>query len=87
MDCSDAAGFLKTDRILQAYEHIQQEDVAITDDASAMEVVGNKVALIDGGIINMKITHPHDWEVIELLLNRSKGLKIAPKWGMICVTV
>ncbi|MEM9445496.1 MAG: 2-C-methyl-D-erythritol 4-phosphate cytidylyltransferase [Verrucomicrobiota bacterium] len=66
----------RTELILEAYECVHQEATAITDDASAMEAIGKPVALVDGGIINMKITHPRDWEVIELLLNRSKGLKL-----------
>lgn len=48
----------------------QPDDVlaAATDDASIVESLGGRVALVPAGGPNMKVTTPHDLTVVELLL-------------------
>ena len=40
----------------------------ITDEASAMELAGFQPLLIEGATYNFKVTHPADWELMQLLL-------------------
>jgi 2-C-methyl-D-erythritol 4-phosphate cytidylyltransferase len=41
----------------------------VTDEASAMELIGVKPLLIEGVTRNFKVTHPADWDLMQLLLN------------------
>jgi 2-C-methyl-D-erythritol 4-phosphate cytidylyltransferase len=41
----------------------------VTDEASAIELTGTKPLLIEGAACNFKVTHPADWELMQLLLN------------------
>jgi 2-C-methyl-D-erythritol 4-phosphate cytidylyltransferase len=52
-------------------EAIRQE-ANITDEASAMELAGMRPLLIEGAIRNFKVTHPADWELMQLLLSVGK---------------
>ena len=54
--------------------HIALEDAIrleadVTDEASAMELTGVKPLLIEGATRNFKVTHPADWDLMQLLLN------------------
>lgn len=40
----------------------------ITDEASAMELAGFKPLLIEGATYNFKVTHPADWDLMQLLI-------------------
>jgi 2-C-methyl-D-erythritol 4-phosphate cytidylyltransferase len=44
----------------------------ITDEASAMELAGFQPLLIEGATRNFKVTHPADWDLMELLLQSTK---------------
>jgi 2-C-methyl-D-erythritol 4-phosphate cytidylyltransferase len=44
-------------------------DADLTDEASAMELTGIKPLLVQGSIRNFKVTHPADWELMQLLLS------------------
>ncbi|WP_128113531.1 2-C-methyl-D-erythritol 4-phosphate cytidylyltransferase [Polynucleobacter necessarius] len=46
---------------------LEAEDV--TDEASAMELAGFKPLLIEGATRNFKVTHPADWDLMQLLLS------------------
>lgn len=48
---------------------------AITDEASAMEFVGEKPLLVEGSAMNIKITRPEDLDVAEVYLNRQQRLR------------
>ena len=41
----------------------------VTDEASAMELTGAQPLLIEGATRNFKVTHPADWDLMQLLLN------------------
>ncbi len=55
-----------------AIEHCIEEDFDITDDASAMELVGLKPKLVEGFEDNIKITRPRDLALAELYLAQQK---------------
>jgi 2-C-methyl-D-erythritol 4-phosphate cytidylyltransferase len=40
----------------------------LTDEASAMELAGFKPLLIEGATRNFKVTHPADWDLMQILL-------------------
>ena len=44
----------------------------ITDEASAMELAGVQPLLIEGASRNFKVTHPADWELMQLVLQSTK---------------
>jgi len=52
-----------------ALEDAIRLEADVTDEASAMELVGAKPLLIEGATRNFKVTHPADWELMQLLLN------------------
>ena len=43
-------------------------DADVTDEASAMERMGMKPLLIEGATSNFKVTHPEDWNLMQILL-------------------
>ncbi len=52
----------------RAYEAVLAADVAVTDEASALEHLGEPVTLVDHGEWNLKITYPRDLALAEQLL-------------------
>lgn len=68
-----------TELITKAYQHVAENKLAITDDASAVELLHHPVHLVETVGLNLKITRPSDWELLELLLahrNRSQGVPV-----------
>ncbi len=55
-----------------ALEDAIRLEADVTDEASAMELLGFKPLLIEGATRNFKVTHPADWELMQLLLSASK---------------
>jgi len=51
-----------------ALEDAIRLEADVTDEASAMELAGIKPLLIEGATRNFKVTHPADWELMQLLL-------------------
>ena len=51
-----------------ALEEAIRQEADVTDEASAMELSGIKPLLIEGATRNFKVTHPADWELMQLLL-------------------
>ena len=49
-----------------------QEGAAITDDCSAVELMGFKVRIVEGDERNIKVTTPMDLKIAELLLEETK---------------
>ena len=56
-----------------ALESAIRLEADVTDEASAIELAGDKPLLIEGAARNFKVTHPADWELMQLLL--SSGVK------------
>lgn len=57
----------KLDKILAALDTVIKDGLAITDDASAMELMGYNPSLVAGDGHNIKITTPQDLVLAELL--------------------
>ncbi len=58
--------------LIKAYKKVIEEEIEITDDASALEIFGGKIVTIEGDELNFKITTRRDWEMAELILNKPK---------------
>lgn len=52
-----------------ALESAIRVEADVTDEASAIELGGAKPLLIEGAARNFKVTHPADWELMQLLLS------------------
>ena len=55
-----------------ALQEAIQEGANITDEASAIERLGGQPLLVEGATRNFKVTHPADWELMELLLSERR---------------
>ena len=56
------------DALVQAYRAVMDAGEAVTDETSALERIGQPVALLDSGDFNLKITYPQDLELARHLL-------------------
>jgi len=54
-----------------ALENAIRLEADVTDEASAIELAGMKPLLIEGAARNFKVTHPADWDLMQLLLSSS----------------
>jgi 2-C-methyl-D-erythritol 4-phosphate cytidylyltransferase len=54
--------------IEQAYRTVYTEDISVTDEVSAVERLGRKVALVLNDDFNLKITYPRDLRLAEFVL-------------------
>ena len=52
-----------------ALENAIRLEADVTDEASAIELAGVKPLLIEGAARNFKVTHPADWDLMQLLLS------------------
>ena len=55
-----------------ALENAIRLEADVTDEASAMELTGVKPLLIEGATRNFKVTHPADWDLMQMLLSAGK---------------
>lgn len=53
----------------KAIEYVAEHNAEITDDASAAELVGCKVAVVEGDYRNIKLTSPEDFIIAKTFLN------------------
>ncbi len=58
----------------QALIQAQEKNIPVTDEASAMEAAGHKVALIDSNPANIKITRPADMPLAAFYLQQTQTL-------------
>jgi len=56
----------------QALENAMDQQALITDEASAVELLGKEVVLIAGKASNIKITQPEDLLLAEFYLTQAK---------------
>lgn len=56
--------------LCQAFEQMKQQLHTITDDASAIEMLGYQPQLVTGSPANLKVTYPHDVALVEFLLKQ-----------------
>ena len=67
-------GLLKT-----AMEKVVAEKLAITDEAAAMELLGNRPKIVEGSKFNIKITHDADLELAAMILKRQATAEQEPQ--------
>lgn len=53
-----------------AYQTAERQSAVVTDDLSALELIGYPVRLIEGENSNIKITQPQDFDLAEIWLKR-----------------
>jgi 2-C-methyl-D-erythritol 4-phosphate cytidylyltransferase len=56
--------------LIEAYQAVAAKNISITDEVSAVEHLGCKVALVPGEGLNLKITFPRDLALAEFVLSR-----------------
>ena len=56
--------------IVDAYRGVYVENASITDEVSAVEQLGHKIALVLNDDFNFKITYPHDLPVADFILRK-----------------
>ena len=54
--------------IEDAYRDVYTENASVTDEVSAVERLGHKIALVLNDDFNFKITYPHDLRIAEFIL-------------------
>lgn len=62
--------FFRADLLRNALIHAQQQQLAVTDEASAMELAGFRPHLVAGRSDNIKVTRPEDLALAEFYLMR-----------------
>ena len=60
------------DLLKGALKKAYQDGAAITDDCSAVELLGYKVKIVEGDECNIKVTTPMDLKIAEMLLEDRK---------------
>ncbi|PFG55327.1 2-C-methyl-D-erythritol 4-phosphate cytidylyltransferase [Vibrio sp. ES.051] len=69
----------KTQQLTQALTEALEQGIAITDEASALEWLGETPALVQGHANNIKITQAEDLALAEFYLSRERGEKTKDK--------
>src|SRR5205823_11059916 len=54
----------------EAYELVAQKKISVTDEVSAVELLGRKVILVPNHDFNFKITYPRDLPMAEFVLKQ-----------------
>ena len=60
------------DLLLAAMKKVEQEGAEVTDDCSAVELLGMSVKLVQGDERNLKVTTPLDLKIAQMLLEETK---------------
>ncbi|TFE72925.1 2-C-methyl-D-erythritol 4-phosphate cytidylyltransferase [Methylacidiphilum caldifontis] len=63
----------------KAYLELYSHGKIVTDDASAIEMIGENVKVVRYTGTNLKMTIPEDWEIAELLLEKKERLQPQPR--------
>ena len=62
--------------IKKAYDYVIKNDIQITDDASALEAIGENVYVVDIERRDFKLTSPSDIELVEKLLKKDNSMRV-----------
>lgn len=60
------------DLLLGALKKVEQEQLQVTDDCSAVEQMGMRVKIVEGDERNLKVTTPMDLKIAQMLLEETK---------------
>lgn len=52
----------------KAYKYAMEENISITDDSAAVEMVGGRVKIVEGDYRNQKVTFPEDLEWLKVCM-------------------
>jgi 2-C-methyl-D-erythritol 4-phosphate cytidylyltransferase len=61
---------VRTELLREAYRQVLEQQLVVTDEASAVEMLGHPVRLVETPFLNLKITTPHDLAMAEALLRQ-----------------
>jgi len=64
----------RTSIVLKAYRKVSELGRKVTDDSSAVEFVGQDVALVENPSVNLKLTRPADFVLAEAILKTREAL-------------
>ena len=62
----------RVNTLISAIEHGLSRNATLTDEASAMELFGKTVGLVQGSVSNLKVTTPDDLALAEFYLSRGE---------------
>jgi 2-C-methyl-D-erythritol 4-phosphate cytidylyltransferase len=60
----------------EAYRLIAKKNVSVTDEVSAVELLGGKIVLVPNHDFNFKITYPRDLPLAEFVLKQRASIKV-----------
>jgi 2-C-methyl-D-erythritol 4-phosphate cytidylyltransferase len=60
----------------EAYRLVAKKNVSVTDEVSAVELLGRKVVLVPNHDFNFKITYPRDLPLAEFVLKQRASIKV-----------
>lgn len=69
----------RTELIRRAYSPLIKEKKIVTDDAAAVELLGEPVTLVDSDPLNLKITTPDDLLLAELIFSKRAKMALSQK--------
>jgi 2-C-methyl-D-erythritol 4-phosphate cytidylyltransferase len=62
--------------LTEAYDLVANKNISVTDEVSAVELLGHKIALVPNHDFNFKITYPRDLPLAEfVLIQRANATK------------
>ncbi len=67
----------RTQLLKQAYEKLRREKIDVTDDASAVELLGKTVVVAEGSYTNNKITTPEDLFWAKAVLRKGEAISVS----------
>lgn len=59
-----------TELIKKAHRYAEEKDISVTDDCALCEALGEKITVIKGSPLNIKITTPDDFKMAEMIVSR-----------------
>jgi 2-C-methyl-D-erythritol 4-phosphate cytidylyltransferase len=63
---------VRTDLLRQAYRQVLEKGIIVTDEAAAVELLGQPVHLVETPFLNLKVTTPENLPVVEALLQTGR---------------
>lgn len=61
------------EKLIGALDYVIKNNIRVTDDAAAIEALGERPLLVEGSADNIKVTHPGDLALAEFYLKRQEG--------------
>ena len=58
----------------EAYQLLAKKKISVTDEVSAVEILGRKIVLVPNHDFNFKITYPRDLPLAEFVLKQRSSM-------------